>query len=160
MTPREKILSIGVGLALTMAVGNYMLNSIRKGFKAKSDRIEQLITDVTRRDESITDGLMDRNKLNALIEKSLPTNVEQAAADYRSWLIDLIDETGLKSPKQSFVGETAEKGVYRRFKFQISGRGTVENLTRLLYAYYQKIICTAYLNSRSDWSLANHTNLI
>lgn len=137
MTPREKVLSIGVGIAVAVAAGNFLFSSVKKGFKDKNTRIDALLTEITKRDEAITDGLLDRNKLSVLAERSLPTKSEQAAADYREWLIELADLSGLTA-KQSFIGETTEKGVYRRFKFQVSGRGTVENLTRLLFAFYEK----------------------
>ncbi len=138
MTPREKILSLGVGVAVAFAVGTYGLSSIRKGFRDKQNRIELLQSEITKRDTSITDGLMDRNKLTALTPMSLPANSEQAVADYNEWLIHLVEGAKLSLPKQSMIGESPEKGVFRRFKFQISGRGTIENLTNLLYAYYEK----------------------
>jgi hypothetical protein len=138
MTPREKVLSIGVGVALTVAVSSYAWSSIQKGFALKQARVDQLRSDIMKRDTAITDGLMDRNKLTAITPMSLPSNSEQAVADYNEWIIDWLAKAELASPKQTYIGETPEKGVYRRFKFQVSGRGTLENLTSLLYDYYQK----------------------
>ncbi len=138
MTPREKVLSIGVGLALTVAGASYAWSSIQKGFRLKQARVDQLQSDITKRDTAITDGLMDRNKLTALTPMSLPSNSEQAVADYNEWIIDWLEKAKLSSPKHIVVGGTPETGVGRRFKFQVSGRGTIENLTRLLYDYYQK----------------------
>jgi hypothetical protein len=138
MTPREKILSAGVAAAIAVTVASYGLSSIRKGFQVKEDRIQQLQSSIQDRETEIDMGLMDRNKLAAITPLSLPSNSEHAVADYHEWLIDLIEKARLTSPKQSFVGETPEKGVYRKFKFQISGRGTLENLTHLLYMYYEK----------------------
>ncbi len=42
MTPREKILSIGVGVALAAAVGSYVFKSVRTGFQKKNDQISRL----------------------------------------------------------------------------------------------------------------------
>ncbi|MDZ4852928.1 MAG: hypothetical protein SGI77_26880 [Pirellulaceae bacterium] len=138
MTPRERILAIGVGAVVALAVGNYFWTSIRKGISVKQDRIERLESDISKRETLITDGLMDRNKLTAVTPTSLPLNSEQAVAQYHEWLIGLIEEAELTSPQQNIVGgETTEKGVFKRFKFQISGRGTIENLTKLLYAFYE-----------------------
>jgi Putative Ig domain len=145
MTPREKVLSIGVGVALTVAVGSYAWSTIQKGFAVKQARVDQLRSDIMKRDTAITDGLMDRNKLTAITPMSLPSNSEQAVADYNEWIIDWLAKAKLASPKQTYIGETPEynvdtqkKRVYSRFKFQVSGRGTIENLTNLLYDYYQK----------------------
>lgn len=138
MTPREKVLSIGVGAAIAIALGSYTWSSIRKGIRDKETRIDQLQSEISKRDTSITDGLMDRNKLSALTPSSLPSSSEQAVANYHEWLIGLIEGSKLTSPKQSFIGETPEKGVFRKYKFQISGRGTIEDLTQLLYTFYEK----------------------
>ncbi len=81
---------------------------------------------------------MDRNKLTAVVPMSLPANSEQARANYHEWLIGLLEHAGLTAPKQSFVGVAPELGVGQRLKFQISGRGTIENLTSLLYTFYEK----------------------
>ncbi len=138
MTPREKILSFGVGGAILFAVGNYAFNSIIRGFRDKQSRIESLVRDIAQRDTSITDGIMDRNKLTALTPMSLPSNSEQAVADYHEWLIDLIETAQLKSPDQKFIGEIPEKGIFKKYKFSVVGRGTIENLTKLLYTFYEK----------------------
>ncbi len=138
MTPREKVLSVGVAIAVSFVVGNYGLQSIRKGMEVKSNEVDRLRSELTRRDTVITDGLLDRLKINRVANGSLPTNREQAAADYRSWLITLINNAGLSQSKQTFIGDTDEKGVYRKLKFSISGRGTIENLTKLLHQYYSK----------------------
>jgi hypothetical protein len=138
VTPREKVLSVGVAIAVSFVVGNYGLQSIRKGMEVKSNEVDRLRSELTRRDTVITDGLLDRLKINRVANGSLPTNREKAAADYRSWLITLINDAGLSQSKQTFIGDTDEKGVYRKLKFSISGRGTIENLTKLLHQYYSK----------------------
>jgi hypothetical protein len=138
VTPREKVLSIGVAVAVSFVAVNYGLQSVRKGLEVKSNEADRLRSELTRRDTIITDGLLDRLKINMVSLGSLPTNREKAAADYRSWLITLINEAGLSQSKQSFIGDTDEKGVYRKLKFAISGRGTIENLTKLLHQYYSK----------------------
>ncbi|MFN9912204.1 MAG: hypothetical protein ACK53L_06450, partial [Pirellulaceae bacterium] len=73
MTPREKVLSIGVGVAIAVAAGSYLMTSIRKGFQTKNNRIDQLQSELIQRDTQITDGLIDRQKLMALALRSLPT---------------------------------------------------------------------------------------
>ena len=56
MTPREKVLSIGVGVAVTLAVGSYAWSSIRNGLRLKQARVDQLQTEITKRDTAITDA--------------------------------------------------------------------------------------------------------
>jgi hypothetical protein len=139
MTPREKVLSIGVGVALVVAAGSYALSGIRKGFRAKYDRIDQLQSDLMKKDTQITDGLLDRNKLAAIATRSLPKDIERAQGDYNAWLLQVSEEAGLRGPKQTFNNrQQQERGVYNLYKFTLSGMGTIENLTKLLYGFYQK----------------------
>lgn len=138
MTTREKVLSVGVAVAVSFVVGHYGLQSIRKGMEVKSNEVDRLRSEISRRETLTTNGLLDRLKINAALEGSLASNREKAAADYRSWLITLINDVGLSQSKQTFIGDTTEKGVYRKLKFSITGRGTIENLTKLLYQYYSK----------------------
>lgn len=138
MTPRERILSMSVGAAIAVASVSYAWSSIRKGLSDKQSRVNQLLSEIKKREDIISDGMDNRNKLTALTPTSLPTNSERAVGNYHEWLIHLVENSKLSSPKQNFRGETSEKGVLRRYKFEISGRGTIEDLTRLLYSYYEK----------------------
>lgn len=139
MTPRERILSIGVGAALAIAVGSYILNGIREGFKTKQARVEQLESELLKRESSISDGLLDRKRLQMVAERSLPSDGENAQSDYTEWLIDLVDQSGITSPKWSFNNKSIpEKGVYKKYLFTVSGSGTIENLNKLLYHFYSK----------------------
>jgi len=138
VTQREKVLSVGFSIAIVFVIGHYGLQSIRKGFEAKSNEVDRLRSEITRRETVTTDGLLDRLKINAVVSGSLPTNKEKAGADYRSWLITLINDSGLSQSKQMLIGDTVEKGVYRKLKFSVSGRGTIENLTKLLHQFYSK----------------------
>ena len=138
MTPREKILAIGVGVAIVFVGGNYAWSSVSKGLQMKQNRVEKLGKDIADRTTMITNGLLDRNKLQAVTSTSLPSDVEQARAAYNEWLIGLREKSALTSSVQNFNGLAVEKDVGKRLKFQINGRGTIENLTKLLYEYYEK----------------------
>ncbi len=139
MTPRERILALGVGAALVVAVGSYTFNSVRKGFQLKQDRIDQLKTQVVSQDSAITDGLLNRKKIELVSSRSLPSDSQRAQADYTEWLIDLVKSSDLNSPKWSFnPRDISEKGVYRKYGFSVSGSGTIETLNKLLFNFYEK----------------------
>jgi hypothetical protein len=139
MTPRERVLAMGVGAALVVAIGSYGVNSVRKGFQIKHDQIEQLETKILSQESAITDGLLNRKKIELVSSRSLPSDSERAQADYTEWLIGLVKSSGMNAPKWSFnPRDIAEQGVYRRYGFSVSGSGTIESLNRLLYNFYEK----------------------
>ncbi len=50
-----------------------------------------------------------------------------------------MKQSGLEGPKWSFNNrDIPEKGVYRRYAFSLSGSGTIENLSKLLFSFYEK----------------------
>lgn len=139
MTPRERVLALGVGVAIVVAGGSYAFNSIRKGMQLKQSKIDQLETQVLKQESDITDGLFSRKKIDLIAARSLPSNNQQAQADYTEWLIGLIKSSELNAPKWSFnPRDIPEKGVYHRYGFSVSGSGTIENLNSLLYNFYEK----------------------
>jgi hypothetical protein len=139
MTPRERVLTVGVVVALVVAVGSYGFNSIRKGMQLKQNKIDQLETQALKQESDITDGLFSRKKIELVSVRSLPSKSEQAQADYNEWLIELVKSSGLNAPKFSFnPRDVSEKGVYRQYGFSVSGTGTIENLNKLLYNFYEK----------------------
>jgi len=86
----------------------------------------------------ITAGSIAKSKLNRLVSQSLPSNEEKARAQYLEWLIDLAEECELIDPLPKTEGDSVEKDLYQSFKFQLSGTGTIENATKLLYAFHAK----------------------
>ncbi len=138
LSQREKLLAGGVSLVILLFVGNYMWESMRKAFDTKLDKITSL--QQTKNDQAlqITAGAIAKAKLNRVVPQSLPSNEERARAEYMKWLIELGDEVGLIDPQPRSLGETTERDLYQDFKFQLSGTGTIETATQLLYAFQSK----------------------
>jgi len=138
LSQREKILAAGVGLILLLFIGNYIWGTISKGFSDKSDEITRLTQQRDDQKLQITAGSIAKSKLNRLVSQSLPSNEEKARAQYLEWLIDLAEECELIDPLPKTEGDSVEKDLYQSFKFQLSGTGTIENATKLLYAFHAK----------------------
>lgn len=138
MSQREKLLAIGVGLVVVVIVGNYLLGSVRKGFETKQDLIATLQKEKDDKALQVVAGNLSKAKLNRVLPQSLPSNEEKARATYMEWLIDVAEEAGLSDPQPRTLGETKEGDLYQSFKFQLTGTGTIENATKLLYAFQAK----------------------
>lgn len=138
LSNREKILAAGVGLVILLFVGNYFWESIRKGFDTKQNQILSLEQQRNDQKLQITAGAIAKAKLNRLVPQSLPSNEEKARAQYLEWLINLADECELVDYLPKSAGDSVEKDLYQSFKFSLAGTGTIENATKLLYAFHAK----------------------
>jgi len=138
LSQREKILAAGVGLVVLLFVGRYFSTTILKGFDAKNEKKASLAKTQEEQNLKMIEGTIAKVKLNRVAAQSLPSNEEKARAEYMRWLIDLADEAGLQDPQPRALGEAPEPGVYNAFRFQLTGVGTDENATRLLYLFHAK----------------------
>lgn len=154
MNQREKYLAVGVGAVLALFIGQSVLSSIQGGFDKKKETIDSLEKKKTEQELQQTAGLVANDKLNAVVVRSLPKSEEKARADYMEFLIELGDEAKLSEPTPRFLGESPEKDTYQSLKFQLTGVGTIENATQLLYGFYKK----NYLHRITRFDLRPVTN--
>jgi len=140
MSSREKLLAAGVGLVATLFIGRTAVMSVQSGFTAKEGTIEALQKKKENQELQMTAGAVASQKLLKVVSSSLPKSEEKAQADYLEWLISLADEAKLVDPKPQFTGDSKDPrdAAYHAFKFQLTGVGTIENLTQLLYGFYAK----------------------
>ena len=139
MNSREKLLAAGVGLAGMLFVGNAIVSTIQSGFQKKKELIASLERKKNDQELELTAGDVARLKLNKVVTKSLPRSEENASADYQKWLISLGEESQLNEPRIQNSGELVEKdGSYHLYKYKLTGTGTIENATQLLYGFYSK----------------------
>ncbi len=138
LSQREKLLAGGVGLVVILLLGNYFWGTIRKAFDAKLETIAALQKEKEDKALQIVAGTIAKAKMNRVLPSSLPSNEERAQAEYMEWLIALAEEAKLVDPQPRALGSSTEGDLYQSFKFQLSGIGTIENATSLLYAFQAK----------------------
>ena len=74
--------------------------------------------------------------LDQLRERSLPSSAELARSRYQSWLLELVKQAGLKGPTVEGGEPQTSRGLYNVFNFSVGGRGTLDQVTSFLYAFY------------------------
>ena len=81
----------------------------------------------------------DRETLNALAKRSLPTDRSAAATSYRSWLFKLVEkEVGFQNVKIESDPIRAVDTVYDKHTFTLACDGSLQQLTEFLYKFYAK----------------------
>ncbi len=98
---------------------------------------EKLRKDIKQRE----DGLATIREAGKLLEvwqqQSLPENAEVARSLYQAWLVELVEDVQWSNPSVTSSEPTTRRGLYHSLSFSVRGRGTLEQLTRFLFAFYQ-----------------------
>jgi hypothetical protein len=69
--------------------------------------------------------------------QSLPGDLEVARSLYQTWLVELVGDVKFSSPSVSSSEGSGQKGVYNALTFSLRARGTLDQLRRFLFGFYQ-----------------------
>ena len=119
MSPGRKLLLYG-GLAV-MAVIFAGDSGMRKFVDQPLDLAERRQTvlrkNIKTRQQQLQEATQSLDVLDQLRERSLPSNSELARSRYQAWLLDLIEQAGLKGPNVDSGDAQNQKGLYQAFTF-------------------------------------------
>jgi len=122
-----------VALAMTFLLVSGQGSSLDK-LRADRDKLLEQVEDKKKkaaRGETVADLLADCRK------RSLPADLKVASALYHNWLSRLVvDQVGLEGHNVTPNAKRPQPGVYTVLPFTVQGRGTLDQLTRLLYQFY------------------------
>jgi hypothetical protein len=138
MTQRERILAIAVGGMLVMLAFWWGFDKYRTAIKQRTNKLATLDQDQMKLREQILQGHLADRQMTEYMLRSLPGNAERARSVYQQWLL----ETGLKHKIDDLnVDPTTAMPVgdlYQRLSFRVSGKGSMPDLSHLLYDFYSK----------------------
>lgn len=137
MNPREKRLAIGVG-ALGGLLAIWMLYSqVTAMFDFRAKQIQRLTQEVAGNDRIIEQGRVATREMQALRERSLPADPKIGEAQYRAWLMNMVEAAKLDNTKvMRQAGTLRGSQVFSHLGMKVTGRGDLQQLTRLLYSLY------------------------
>lgn len=141
-SPLDRYRTLGLAALLLVMVayfgGEWLIDRLIQGpIESARARRTQLERDIEQRETSLQ-RLREAGKLLAKWEdQSLPADTEAARSLYQAWLVELVDDVGLASPSVTSSEPVARGGLYRTISFSVRGRGTLDKLTKFLFAFYQ-----------------------
>jgi hypothetical protein len=141
-TPSSRYRTLGLAALLLVMVayfgGEWLIDRLIQGpIEAARNRRAQLERDIEKRETSLQ-RLREAGKLLAQWEdQSLPADTEAARSLYQAWLVELVDDVGLASPSVTSSEPVARGGLYHTIGFSVRGRGSLDQLTKFLFAFYQ-----------------------
>jgi hypothetical protein len=139
MTPRERILAMGVGAAVGLFGLQYSIMNIRGSLDAKQVAVDNAQAELDKAKLMEDAGFNAANKLNRLRSKSLPSDLSTLQAQYRDWLFTIGESSGLSNIKvvtPSLPIQTAD--AFKAYKFTLTGECRTDQVIDLLARFYDK----------------------
>ncbi len=139
MTKYRQHILAGVFLAILLYVGvDWVYRDLLVGPIAERDatlvRLEDAIRD--RRGTLLKARNAERALDASWRARSLPSDTEVARSLYQAWLWELIDHVGFTGPSVIPGTPLGRNGMVREFSFSVSGRGTIGQITKFLFEFY------------------------
>ncbi len=88
-------------------------------------------------------------QLEDLQQRSLPSDLDLAVSSYRSWLLQLIEQSGLQRTSVDSSPPLRQGNLYNRLDFNIHSGGTLQQVSEFLQAFY----ASGYLHKIRSMSL-------
>ncbi len=136
LSKREKTLALAC-CALAGAVVLYWLvgssgGSVGELRRVRNEKAEELAKKQARLDAT----LKSKAKLAQWERRALPANTRDAGRLYQSWLTGLVGRLKLEDVRIEPREGRVRRGVYTALPFTVHGKGTLDQLTRLLFEFY------------------------
>jgi hypothetical protein len=135
---REKILATGVGAVAMLFGGQWLYNAMYaaplESRRAETDRLRK---DISNRELELARFRKASQELKRWRTQSLPSDTEVARSQYQAWLVQLVGLAGWVNPNVDSSEPLSRKGMYDSLSFSVRGRGTLEQLTQFLFAFYR-----------------------
>ncbi|HBJ38645.1 MAG TPA: hypothetical protein DDZ51_28625 [Planctomycetaceae bacterium] len=138
MTPRERILGIGVGSILVLAGCQYVLMQYRTAVASRQARVETLDQQILEAQERLLQGAYADRMMGEYLVRSLPSDIEKARADYTRWLYEIITMVELRDASVSFTNTLPAGDLYKRHQFKLSGKTDQRGWLELMHLFYTK----------------------
>jgi len=137
MNDREKILAVAVLLLVVGWGGSHYYGSFTKAVRTRQAAVQTARTKLEAANRRLNDGRTAVKQMHAAEERALPANVEQASSLYKAWLLAKAKEAGLAVTDIKSTPPTSTSTAYKAVSYQLTGSGTLSNVTAMLYEFYR-----------------------
>jgi hypothetical protein len=136
MTQRERLLAIGVS-ALLVAVAAYLAaNFWSQAVARRKGQIATLQRKLAEQERLVRQTNDAKAQIAQFESRSLPPQRDLARSQYQAWLLDRVNGVKLAEPKVQFIAPRSERDFYTVLSFQISGKGNLQQIVKLLHEFY------------------------
>jgi len=137
MTERERLLAIVVG-ACAAVIGIWMGWGFYAGMvSSRRASIDALSRDVSAQSNQLKNIAKASKKISEYEERSLPPDTALARSLYQSWLLNKLEDAGLRDQVVSPSGQRPVERNFVQQTFSVSGKGRYEQIVKLLHDLYR-----------------------
>ena len=135
---RQKLL-VGVLAAIALfQVGDWLLSFAVDGpLKTRAAKTARLNQQIEKQEKQLALARKAGKQFEVWKKQSLPADVEVARSLYRSWLLETVSASRLSNPFVDSGSAINRRGLYVSLSFSVRCRGSLQELTRFLFAFYQ-----------------------
>jgi hypothetical protein len=134
MQQRERTLAIALGVAVALIVLYWGFGRYRSMFSTRESLLTTRRREVSELETKLAKINRDKAQRQELEKRSLPKDEIEAERLYQEWLVSLASRlTGSEVTGRDV--RTRSKG-YLALGFRVSGEGTLEQITQVLYDFY------------------------
>jgi hypothetical protein len=138
MNQRERMLAIAVGGMMALGALYFLSSRVSASFADRHKQISQLEKEIQDKEKIVQRGKRAGERIVAYEQRALPGDLNKARSLYQDWLFETaVTRVGLENVKIKTAGGGPAGDVYYRFAFAVYGDGNIEQLTRLLYHFYE-----------------------
>ncbi len=136
LNKRERILAAVTGALFLLIVGKFLFSAVSGSLNTLHARRDALVAEVEKKKARVARGRRATARMSDWRRRSLPVDREMARSLYQNWLLGLVDKVKLDHARVESGEARSRRDIYWRLSFTIRGRGSLEQLTELLWEFY------------------------
>ena len=130
------LLGVMAAIALWQA-GDWLLSFVDGPLKTRAAKTTRLQRQIKKQETQLARARKAGKQFEVWKKQSLPSDIEVARSLYRSWLLESVSESRLSNPFVDSGSAINRKGLYISLAFSVRCRGSLQELTRFLFKFYQ-----------------------
>ena len=135
---RKAILITVFAVMFLLTAGDWLAHGLLRGpIEVRRAKAARLRTQIEAKEKEFAQYRRDGKQMEIWEQQSLPSDVEVARGLYQAWLLELANHVGLAGTNVNSSEPLNHKGLYYVLSFSLRGRGTLGQLTKLLFEFYR-----------------------
>lgn len=135
---RERILALVAAVLIAFVGGRTIWAIVSTPFRIRQTARATLINSIRAKERQLQDIQKAKEQLKEWAARSLPADPAVARRLYQNWLLECAQNARLEAIQVDSGEVRREKNLFYRMPFTVRGQGTLESLTRFLYAFYSR----------------------
>lgn len=135
---RERILALVAVVLLVIVGGQTLWGIIASPFRMRQNAQTTLLNSIQAKQKQLQEIEKAKTQLKEWTQKSLPADPAVARRLYQNWLLECAQQAKLENIQVDSGEVRREKNLFYRLPFSVRGQGSLESLTRFLYAFYSR----------------------